>query len=40
MAGLTRVVLQADVAADGRRNMSVERDGDDLVTGATTSDPS
>jgi hypothetical protein len=26
-----RVVLQADVAADGRRNMSVERDGDDVV---------
>jgi hypothetical protein len=27
----TRVVLQADVAADGRRNMSVEREGDDVV---------
>jgi hypothetical protein len=26
-----RVVLQADVAADGRRNMSVEREGDDVV---------
>jgi hypothetical protein len=25
------VALQADVAADGRRNMSVERDGDDVV---------
>ena len=28
---IDRVVLQADVAADGRRNMSVERDGDDVV---------
>ena len=26
-----RVVLQADVAADGRRNLSVEREGDDVV---------
>ena len=26
-----RVVLQADVAADGRPNMSVEREGDDVV---------
>ena len=26
-----RVVLQADVAADGRRNMSVGREGDDVV---------
>jgi hypothetical protein len=26
-----RIVLQADVDADGRRNMSVERDGDDVV---------
>jgi hypothetical protein len=26
-----RVVLQADVAEDGRRNLSVERDGDDIV---------
>jgi hypothetical protein len=26
-----RVVLQADVAADGRRNMSVEREGSDVV---------
>ena len=26
-----RVVLQADVATDGRRNMSVEREGDDVV---------
>jgi hypothetical protein len=25
------VVLQADVAADGRRNLSVEREGDDVV---------
>ena len=25
------VALQADVAADGRRNMSVEREGDDVV---------
>jgi hypothetical protein len=33
------VVLQADVAADGRRNMSVEREGDDVVIRATTSDP-
>jgi hypothetical protein len=24
-------VLQADVAADGRRNLSVEREGDDVV---------
>jgi hypothetical protein len=28
---IKRVVLQADVAADGRRNMSVEREGDDVV---------
>jgi hypothetical protein len=28
---LNRLVLQADVAADGRRNMSVEREGDDVV---------
>ena len=28
---LHRLVLQADVAADGRRNMSVEREGDDVV---------
>jgi hypothetical protein len=28
---LNRVVLQADVAADGRRNLSVEREGDDVV---------
>ena len=26
-----RVVLQADVAADGRRNLGVEREGDDVV---------
>ena len=26
-----RVVLQADVAADGSRNLSVEREGDDVV---------
>ena len=26
-----RVVLQADVAEDGRRNLSVEREGDDVV---------
>ena len=26
-----RVVLQADVAEDGRRNMRVEREGDDVV---------
>jgi hypothetical protein len=26
-----RVVLQADVAVDGRRNMSVEQEGDDVV---------
>jgi hypothetical protein len=26
-----RIVLQADVAADGRRNLSVEREGDDVV---------
>ena len=26
-----RVVLQADVDADGRRNLSVELEGDDLV---------
>ena len=26
-----RVVLQADVDADGRRNLSVEREGDDVV---------
>jgi hypothetical protein len=26
-----RVVLHADVAADGRRNLSVEREGDDVV---------
>ena len=26
-----RVVLQADVAADGSRNLSVEREGDDIV---------
>jgi hypothetical protein len=26
-----RIVLQADVDADGRRNLSVEREGDDLV---------
>jgi hypothetical protein len=25
------VVLQADVATDGRRNLSVEREGDDVV---------
>jgi hypothetical protein len=29
--GPDRVVLQADVAADGQRNLSVERDGDDVV---------
>jgi hypothetical protein len=34
-----RVVLQADVDADGRRNMSVEREGGDVVIRATTSDP-
>ena len=28
---LNRVVLQADVDADGRRNLSVEREGDDVV---------
>jgi hypothetical protein len=28
---LNRVVLQADIDADGRRNLSVERDGDDVV---------
>ncbi len=26
-----RVVLHADVAADGRRNLSVEREGDDVA---------
>ena len=28
---IKRVVLQADVDADGRRNLGVERDGDDVV---------
>src|SRR5665811_239707 len=28
---IKRVVLQTDVDADGRRNMSVEREGDDVV---------
>jgi hypothetical protein len=28
---IDRVVLQADVAEDGRRNLSVEREGDDVV---------
>ena len=36
---IDRVVLQADVAEDGRRNLSVEREGDDVVIRAMTLDP-